>query len=58
MTVYEALVAAQHDACEKAETMSHYYSSDSKVADDLIDRAYLLGLAIDNIPADVANMEV
>ena len=27
-------------------------------ADDLIDRAYLLGLAIDNLPADVANMEV
>ena len=65
MTVYEALVTAQSRYCGVAlmcfDDMVHSSGANNwRIRDwqTAVDRAYLLGLAIDNLPADVANMEV
>lgn len=68
MTVYEALVHAQSNECKESEgcniVLAHckkeLYDKKEWIAkeQDHIDRAYLLGIAIDNLPADVASMEV
>lgn len=71
MTVYEALVKAQSRECrllemsyqdlvEAEERQIHHHIMDLYVSEyqDSIDRAYLLGVAIDNLRADVAVMEV
>ena len=65
MTVYEALVQAQHDSCNMAERFGLVFEQEPEMMEaslyleqQYIDRAYLLGVAIDNLPADVASMEV
>ncbi len=69
MTVYEALVQAQHDACEEIDTFAmvaeplysvygEYFRTDKMRIQSAIDRAYLFSVAIDNLPADVASREV
>jgi hypothetical protein len=71
MTVYEALVKAQSRECRLIESyFEDFVEAWNKAAwkevvdgyrqswQDSIDRAYLLGVAIDNLRADVAVMEV
>jgi len=65
MTVYEALVRAQHEACEEVDTLYKIIEGSvfgtEKYENDVqsqIDRAYLIGVAIDNLPVDVASREV
>ena len=64
MTVYEAMVKAQSSRCNVIKDymqMVDKYPGDRwamELYQESIDRAYLLGIAIDNLRCDIATIEV
>ena len=66
MTFYKVLVHEQHTACEVAIDEIAYLDEPRrermpcyrKIMQEAIDRCYVLGEVIDNLPAEIAEREV
>ena len=66
MTFYEVLTHEQHSACEVAIDEIAYLEEPRrermpcyrKIMQEAIDRCYVLGEVIDNLPVDIAEREV
>lgn len=63
MTFYEVLLDEQHSCCNVAETEIWEYAKNPmrcyrRIEQTSIDRAYVLGEIIDNLPVELAEREV
>ena len=64
MTFYEVLTGLHHTECKVAEQMIAYLNeldhgpAFEEMMRDAIDRAYVLGEVIDNLPVEIAEREI